>query len=706
MQYNIDQQQQATARQRWQRRMTERPVPSASTSSGFEVAPLYTPADIQHLDYERDIGYPGEFPFTRGVYPSMYRGRLWTFREYAGFGTAEDTNARYRALLDEGMTGLSVAFDLPTQIGFDSDDPTVADEVGRVGVAIDSLADMEQLFDGIPLDRVSTNFTINTTAAPILAMYMAVGEQQGVRPEQLRGTLQNDPLKEYIARGTWLFPVPAALRLTADVMEFCARAVPKLNPISVSGAHMQQAGATRLESVAFAFTHALTYIDLLLERGLSIDDFAPRISWNLGVVGTDIFEEAARFRAARRLWARLVRERYQAHNPESCMLRVYAGSGGNTLTVEEPLNNIVRVALEVLASALGGVQAVHACSYDEAYAIPTAEAQLIALRTQQIIAYEGGLGHTVDPLAGSYYVEALTEAAETQMRALIDEIMQVGVSRAIESGLVHERIMRSALQEEQRIASGDKVIVGVNTFQRSQGAAAIAIHRADPATLARQRARTRQVKHDRDAARVEHMLGRIREAAQGRENLMPAMLEAVKAYATIGEICATLTNVFGRYTDPSVAVVSRPWGHGVQHVQAPQDGPPIRILVSKPGLDGHDRGAKTMALLLRDAGMEVIYTGIRNSIEAIVQAAIQEDVQIIGLSILSGAHLGLAQQVLEHLRDKGLEDIKVIVGGVIPEADIAPLRHLGVAAVFPGGTPVAEMVTEIRAVVERGGRVA
>jgi methylmalonyl-CoA mutase len=379
------------------------------------------------------------------------------------------------------------------------------------------------------------------------------------------------------------------------------------------------------------------------------------------------------------------------------MLRFYAGSGGNTLTVEEPLNNIVRVAIEVMASALGGAQAIHACSYDEAYAIPTAEAQLIALRTQQIIAYETGITRTADPLAGSYYVEALTDAAEQQMRAIIDEIMRVGVSRAIASGLVQQRIMRSALQEEQRIASGAKVIVGVNKFQRTYGAAPIALHRADPATLERQTVRLQQVKAARQPRQVERALARLADVARGQENVMPAMLEAVKAYATIGEICATLTQVFGLYTDPSVSVVSGRQGGAIQ--QTSTDGPPIRILVAKPGLDGHDRGAKTLALVLRDAGMEVIYTGIRNSVEAIVQAAMQEDVQIVGLSVLSGAHLGLAQQVLEGLRDKALEDVKVVMGGVIPAADIALLRDMGVAAVFPGGTPFAEIIAEIRALV-------
>ncbi len=699
MENEAERQNHETARARWQERMEQKPVAPASTTSGFDVAPLYTPADLADFDSERDLGYPGEFPFTRGIYPSMYRGRPWTIREYSGFGTAEDTNTRYRALLEQGMTGLSVALDLPTQIGFDSDDSAVPDEVGRVGVAIDSLADMERLFEGIPLDKVSTNFTINTTSAPILAMYMAVGAQQGVAPERLRGTLQNDPLKEYIARGTWLFPVDAALRMTADVIQFCATAVPKFNPISVSGSHMQQAGATPVESVALAFVHALAYIDLLLERGLSIDDFAPRISWNLGVTGTDLFEEAARFRAARRLWARLVQERYQPQQAQSCMLRFYAGSGGNTLTVEEPLNNIVRVAVEVMASALGGAQAVHACSYDEAYAIPTEEAQLIALRTQQIIAYETGITRTADPLAGSYYVESLTNAAEQHMREIIEEVMQVGVSRAIETGLVQERIMRSALREEQRMASGEKVVVGVNTFRQAEGAAPIDIHRADPQALARQIERTQRVRRERGAAEVERTLTQLADVARGTDNIMPAMLDAVKAYATIGEICTTLTSVFGLYTDPAVSVVSGKQGTGVQASQTTYEGPPVRILVAKPGLDGHDRGAKTMALMLRDAGMEVIYTGIRNSIDAIVQAAMQEDVDVIGLSILSGAHVGLTQQVLERLHEKGMDDVHVIVGGVIPEEDVAPLQALGAAAVFPGGTPFETIVTAIHALV-------
>ena len=688
-----------TTRARWEKRMAERPVAPSTTPSGFDVAPLYSPEDVPSIDFENDIGYPGEFPFTRGIYPSMYRGRLWTFREYSGFGTAEDTNTRYRSLLEQGMTGLSVALDLPTQIGFDSDDPTVWDEVGRVGVAIDTLADMERLFAGIPLDQVSTNFTINTTSAPILAMYMAVGERQGVAPEQLRGTLQNDPLKEYIARGTWLFPVDAALRLTGDVIAYCAQEVPKFNPISVSGSHMQQAGATPVESVALAFVHALAYIDLLLARGLSIDDFAPRISWNLGVVGTDLFEEAARFRAARRLWARLVQARYQPKNPASCMLRFYAGSGGNTLTVEEPLNNIVRVAIEVMASALGGAQAVHACSYDEAYAIPTEEAQLIALRTQQIIAYEAGLTRTVDPLAGSYYVESLTNAAEQKMREIIDEVMQVGVSRAIETGLVQERIMRSALLEEQRMASGEKVVVGVNKFRQSQGAAPIELHRADPEAYKRQVARTERVRRERDASRVAAALKQLTAAAQSDINIMPAMVEAVKAYATIGEICKTLTGVFGVYTDPAVSVVSGKQSSGLQHMQVQANGPKVRILVAKPGLDGHDRGAKTMALMLRDAGMEVIYTGIRNSVDAIVQAAMQEDVDMIGLSVLSGAHIGLTEHIMARLREKHMDDVRVVVGGVIPESDIEPLKKLGAAAVFPGGTPFEAIVAELRSLV-------
>ena len=683
---------------RWAARLKGEAARPQTTASGVPVAPLYTPEDLQDLDYARDLGFPGFFPFTRGIYPSMYRGRLWTMREYSGFGTAEETNARYRMLLEHGLTGLSVAFDLPTQIGYDSDDPGVEDEVGRVGVAIDSLADMEVLFSGIALDKISTNFTINTTAGTILALYLATAERQGVRPDRLAGTLQNDPLKEYVARGSWLYPVEPSLRLTTDVIEFCAREAPRFNPISVSSAHMQQAGATPLDATAFAFANALTYIDRVLARGLDIDDFAPRLSFNLGVTGMDLFEEVARFRAARRLWARLVQERYTPEKPESCMLRFYCGNGGNSLTVEEPLNNIVRVAYETLATVLGGAQAVHCSSYDEAYAIPTEQAALVALRTQQILAYETGVARTADPLAGSYYVEALTGAAERAMREVVERVEALGgIGRAIELGFVQRRILEAAHEEERRIQAGEKVVVGANKFRREGPAEEVQIHEADPESVRRQGERTRRVRAERDAGRVARALDAVRAAAASEANTMPAILEAVRAYATVGEIGRALQDVFGTYREPvSIVTLER---HTPAVAPLRRDGPPIRILVAKPGLDGHDRGAKTMALVLRDAGMEVIYTGLRNTVDEIVATALQEDVQVVGLSVLSGAHVGLARKVLDGLRARGAKDIRVVLGGTVPKRDVPILEAMGVAAVFPVGTAFEAIVRGIAGLV-------
>ena len=666
------------------------------TTSGRPARPLYTPEDTAGLDYLVDLGFPGEFPFTRGVHSTMYLGKPWTIRQYSGFGTAEDTNRRYRSLLERGQTGLSVALDLPTQIGFDADDPAVEDEVGRIGVAITTLADMEQLFEGIPLDKVSTNFTINTTAGILLAMYVTVAERQGVAPAQVSGTLQNDPLKEFISRGTWLYPVGPSIRLAADVIEYCAREVLRFNPISISGAHLQQAGATSLESVAFAFANAVEYIEAVLARGLSIDEFAPRLSFNLGVVGMDFFEEVARFRAARRLWARLIQERYRPHDPRSAMLRFYTGCGGNSLTIEEPLNNVVRVSVEALAAVLGGAQAVHTCSYDEAYAIPTEASQHLALRTQQILAYEAGVTRTIDPLAGSYAVEALTAEAEGHMRGMLAEVeRRGGMLKAIEEGYIQRRILHSAYEEERRIRSGEKVVVGVNKFAGREAGGqrgAIELHRADPEVVRRQVARVREVKARRDAVRARDALCRVAATARGTANVMPAIAEAVKADCTVGEIAGALRAAWGTYEE-LVAIAAGP----AERVSSARPaGRPIKMLLAKPGLDGHDRGAKVLALALRDAGIEVIYTGLRNSVEQIVNAAAQEDVQLIGLSVLSGAHLGLAEKLMSALREGGMADVQVVVGGTIPDQGIAPLKALGVSAVFPAGSRLDEVIESVK----------
>jgi methylmalonyl-CoA mutase N-terminal domain/subunit len=519
------------------------------TASGTRVERLYTP-DADVIDrYEEKLGLPGRYPFTRGVQPTMYRGRYWTMRQYAGFATAEESNARYRYLLDQGTTGLSVAFDLPTQIGYDSDDSLAAGEVGKVGVAIDSLADMEALFAGIPLDRVSTSMTINSTAAILLAMYMAVGEKQGVPPEKLNGTIQNDILKEYIARGTYRFPPQHSLRLISDVFAYCTEHVPNWNTISISGYHIREAGATAAQEIGFTLADAICYVDTALKAGLAIDDFAPRLAFFFAA-HSDVFEEAAKFRAARRLYARIMRDRFGAENPKSQMLRFHTQTGGVTLTAQQPDNNVVRVTLQALAAVLGGTQSLHTNSKDEALALPTQEAVTVALRTQQILAYESGVANTVDPLAGSFFVERLTDELEAEAEEIVREIdRRGGMVAAIESGYVQRQIEQSAYRYGQSIECGDRVIVGVNKFA-SNDPPQIDLFEVPDSTTQRQLERLRQVRSARDGDRVSAALKAITHTAAGNGNLMPPILEAVRTYATVGEICSTLAAVFGEYMDP------------------------------------------------------------------------------------------------------------------------------------------------------------
>lgn len=516
---------------------------SFATSSGIELERLYTPADVE-LDYERDLGFPGQFPFTRGVQPTMYRGRLWTMRQYAGFGTAEETNARFKLLLAAGQTGLSVAFDLPTQMGYDSDHPMAAGEVGRVGVAIDSLEDMRLLLADIPLDRVSTSMTINATAAILLALYIAVADERGIPRRALAGTIQNDILKEYIARGTYIFPVEPSLRLITDIFAFCRAEVPRWNPISISGYHMREAGATAAQEIAFTFANALEYVDRAVARGLAVDEFAPRLSFFFAA-HNHFLEEIAKFRAARRLWARLMRERYGASD-ESCKLRFHTQTGGVTLQAQQPLNNVVRVTVQALAAVLGGTQSLHTNSYDEALALPSAQAATLALRTQQILAYESGVADTIDPLAGSYVIEALTNALEAQARAYLERIEERGgAAQAIR--YMQREIEDAAYAYQRAVESGEQVIVGVNRFQSDEEEpvqieipAFAELEEAQKAKLARLRA-------ERDAARVAAALDAVREAARGDANLMPPIVEAVKAMATVGEISDALREVWGVY---------------------------------------------------------------------------------------------------------------------------------------------------------------
>jgi len=480
----------------------------------------------------------------------MYRGRVWTMRQYAGFGTAQESNERFKFLLSQGQTGLSVAFDLPTQIGYDSDDPAAEAEIGQVGVAIDSLRDMEVMFDGIPLDKVSTSMTINAPAAVLVAMYIAVAEKHGVSPSAIMGTAQNDVLKEYVARGTYIFPPRPSLRLAADLVAFCTRNAPKFNPISVSGYHIRDAGATSAQEIAFAFANAIEYIEACRERGYGVDEVAPRISWIFNTHNS-FFEEVAKYRALRRMWARLMRERFDAEDPKAWLLRIHVQTGGATLTAQQSENNIVRAAIQGLASVLGGTQSLALSCYDEALAIPTEEAQRIALRTQQVIAHETGITDTIDPFAGSYYVEHLTDEIERHAQEYLDRIEDMGGAvAAIESGYMQQEIQDAAVRQQQEIEAGRRVVVGVNKF-RGDEQPPKTIFRVDSERAKAQIQRVKQVRAERDDTQVRASLARLIEAAHGSESLMPAIIEAVKSYATLGEICGGLRSVFGEYRAPT-----------------------------------------------------------------------------------------------------------------------------------------------------------
>lgn len=513
----------------------------------FESQRLYTPLDIEDFDYGEKLGFPGQYPFTRGVQPTMYRGRLWTMRAYAGFATAEETNARYKYLLEAGQTGLSVAMDLPTQIGLDSDHELSHGEVGKVGVAIDSLADMEALFDGIPLDKVSTSMTINGPAAVLLAMYVAVAEKQGVKPEALKGTIQNDILKEYIARGTYIFPPRPSMRLITDTFEYCSKNIPKWNTISVGAYHIREAGASEVQEIAFAFANAMAYIDAAIKAGQKVDDFAPGISW-IFTAGLDFFGEVAKFRAARRLWARIMKERYGASVPKAQMLRVHVHTAGSVLTAQQPLNNVVRITWQALSAVLGGIQSMACCAYDEAIALPTEESATLALRTQQLLAYESGVTDTIDPLAGSYYIETLTDQIEKEAYDYIDKIDRMGGAvAAIEQGYMQQEMAAHAYEYQHEVELGKRTVIGVNKFNDSKKLAEQDVLTADLSVGERQIARLEKMKAARDNEAVNAALEKLREAAKGTENLMPYLIDAVKTYATLGEICGVLREEFGEY---------------------------------------------------------------------------------------------------------------------------------------------------------------
>ncbi len=509
------------------------------------------PEDLAGWDTDRDLGAPGQYPYTRGIYPNLYRDRLWTMRQYAGFGTALESNTRYRYLLSQGTTGLSVAFDLPTQIGLDSDHPLAQGEVGRVGVAIDSLEDMELLFQGIPLERVSTSMTINATAAILLALYLAVAEKQGVSPAKVSGTVQNDILKEYIARGTYIYPPPTALRIVTDIFAYCHDHAPEWNTISISGYHIREAGSTAVQEVAFTLANAIGYVEAARGRGLAVDDFAPRLSFFLNS-HNGLLDEIAKFRASRRLWARLMRDRFHAQNPRSWMFRFHTQTAGSTLTAQQPDVNVVRVTLQALAAVLGGTQSLHTNSRDEALSLPTETSVTLALRTQQIIAFESGITNTVDPLGGSYHIEALTNEIEQGAEQYLKKIDAMGgVLRAIELGYVQREIQQAAYEYQRKVESGEQVVVGVNRYKADEETS-IPILRIDPEIERAQVGRLRNLRSRRDNARVEAALKEVEATARSDRNLMPAILDAVKAYATVGEISDALRRVFGEYQESVV----------------------------------------------------------------------------------------------------------------------------------------------------------
>ncbi len=521
-----------------------------TTISGTPIQPLYTPLDIQHIDYEKDIGFPGAFPFTRGVRHTMYRGRLWTMRQFAGLGTARQTNQRFHYLLAQGQTGLSVAFDLPTLMGYDSDHPRAKGEVGKFGVAVDSLRDMEVIFSGIPLDRISTSMTINAPASILLAMYIAVAEKQGVPSHKLAGTTQNDILKEYIAQKEWIYPPAPSMRLITDTMAFCAQHVPKWNTISISGYHIREAGSTAVQELAFTLADGFAYVEAGIAAGLDVDVFAPRLSFFFNA-HLDLFEEVAKYRAARRIWARYMRDKYGAKKPESWLLRFHTQTAGCSLTAQQPENNIIRTAYEALAGVLGGTQSLHTNSMDETYALPTEHAVKIALRTQQILAYETGVANTIDPLAGSYFVEALTDQMERGAEAYFQEIeRRGGVLKCIEQGYFQREIADAAYRYQRQIETQERIVVGVNRYTEENDTGTIPILEIDPAVEEEQCVQLKKLRAERDNDKVQRSLAELRRVAEGTENTVPAILDCVRVYGTEGEIVDVLRSVFGEYQEP------------------------------------------------------------------------------------------------------------------------------------------------------------
>ena len=654
-----------------------------TTLSNQKIKRLYTPADIKKTSYKKDIGLPGEYPFTRGIYPTMYRGKMWTMRQFAGLASAEETNKRFKYLLKHGQMGLSVAFDLPTLMGCDSDDPLSAGEVGWCGVAIDTLKDMETLFDGIPLGEVTTSMTINAPAAVLFAMYIVTAMKQGVKLKNLGGTIQNDILKEFIAQKEWIYPPEPHLKLITDTIIYCSKHMPKWHPISISGYHIREAGSTAVHELAFTLYNGLTYVEKVVKAGLKIDEFAPRLSFFFNS-HNDFFEEIAKFRAARRIWAKEIKKRYKPKKPESYALRFHTQTAGCSLVSQQPYNNIVRVAIQALAGVLGGTQSLHTDSMDEAFATPTEKAVTIALRTQQIIAHESGIANTVDPLGGSYYVESLTNQMEGEAYKYFKKLDSIGgMVAAIKKGFPQQEIHEAAYAYQKEIDKKERIIVGLNDFL-SEEEYPVETLKIDSLIEERQIERLNLVKKERENRRVEKTLDDLKKKAEKGENIMPPIIEAVKLYATVGEISNALKDVYGTYEEPY-------WPKKGKYIKKKK-----KILISKVGQDGHDRGVKILVKFLKDSGFDVVYTGLRKTPEEIVEQAIKENVNILGISILSGAHKSWLPGILKLLSKKGRMDIKVIGGGIIPEQDIPELTAMGLQKVFHPGTPLEEILTFIK----------
>jgi methylmalonyl-CoA mutase len=676
---------------------------------GIRLAPVYFSDAVAGVPWLTSA--PGQFPFVRGVRATMYTKRPWTLRQYAGFSTASETNAFFRTALAEGQTGLSVAFDLATHRGYDSDHPRVQGDVGKAGVAIDSVEDMKLLFEGIPLDRASVSMTMNGAVLPVLAAFVVAGEEQGVPAHALTGTIQNDILKEFLVRNTFIYPPGPSLRIVADVIEELSRALPRFNSLSISGYHMQEAGATAELELGYTLADGLEYLRAGIGRGLDIDAFAPRLSFFFGV-GMNFFVEVAKLRAARLLWATLVRERFSPRDPRSLLLRTHCQTSGVSLTVQDPLNNVVRTTIEALAAVLGGTQSLHTNAYDEALALPSDGAARVARATQLVLAHETGVTDVVDPLGGSYFVEALTAELAARARAVIEEVEAAGgMARALESGLARRRIETAAARRQARRDRGEEIVVGVNAF-RAEREEPLAVRFVDAGAVREaQIARLETLKRTRDARAVASALEALRAAARGDENLLAASIVAARARATVGEISEALADVFGRY-EASAGVLrgvydedyvnDAEWTALVGRVDAfaRRHGRRPRILVAKLGQDGHDRGQKVIASGLADLGFDVDLGPLFTTPDEVARHAIESDVHVVGISSQAGAHLTLVPELRARLDAQGAADIRIVCGGIVPAADVPVLERSRVAAVFGPGTRVVDAARRLLDVLE------